>query len=140
MELDRTLFFRTQSATLRPMCGDIVQNSHDRAQILALWTADGSGKIGKAQMENIYLHLGHFGGKFVNVCNIFQHGALGFPAISQPFPPKSRTEKYRKSAVCGSRINAGLHLKVSSLPSAAHPWPGASLRSTWVNHSGGRLM
>ncbi|CAL1149613.1 unnamed protein product [Cladocopium goreaui] len=29
----------TQSAALRPMCGDIVQNSHDRAQILALWIA-----------------------------------------------------------------------------------------------------
>ena len=29
--------FRTPAAALRPICGEIVRDSHDRAQILALW-------------------------------------------------------------------------------------------------------
>ena len=41
---------RTTSAALRPMCGDIVQNSHDRAQILALWTT-GATEIGTRSMS-----------------------------------------------------------------------------------------
>lgn len=56
------IFARTQSAALRPMCGDIVQNSHDRAQILALWTA--AGRLGRPKMEYLCLFtiiLVHFG-------------------------------------------------------------------------------
>ena len=32
----------TQSCALRPMCGDLVKNSQDRAQILALWSLGAS--------------------------------------------------------------------------------------------------
>ena len=43
---------RTTSAALRPMCGDIVHNSHDRAQILALWTT-GATEIGTRSITKV---------------------------------------------------------------------------------------
>ena len=84
-----------------------------------------------------------FPSHFPAICQPF---ASHFPAISQPFPshfPAISSQMAHRNApkatehrffFCGSRINAGLHWKVSSPPSAAHPWPGASLRSTWGNH------